>query len=265
MSKPRLVQVSLAAIALSGWLGGSAVALEVPELLRAIEAVSGETSTPSSETSAEESSETTAEDANPGESTAAAGTVQPDTETRFACEVQNGQYTVTYQPRSQPGKVYPWATPSPMGGGWSSEARCMEISRRLEMYRPDGLLEMTTAIENGYNTVCVTTQKNSTCRIVFTVPPGQDPKLTRDRVFDNLAIADGGDSTQAVNTFAGGSDGLTDQLVNLGIEALGGARRSPSEAINLRPFLDRADGGTGSRLTAPSARPGRPLNPDRFR
>lgn len=256
MSKPRLVQISLAAIALSGWLGGSALALEVPELLRAIESVSGETSNPSSEADAEDSST---------QESAAAGTVQPDTETRFACEVQNGQYTVTYQPRSQPGKVYPWATPSPLGGGWSSEARCMEISRRLEMYRPDGLLEMTTAIENGYNTVCVTTQKNSACRIVFTVPPGQDPKLTRDRVFDNLAIADGGDATQAVNTFVGGSDGLTDQLVNLGIEALGGARRSPSEAINLRPFLDRADGGTGSRLTAPSAQPGRPLNPDRFR
>ncbi len=255
MSKPRLVQVSLAAMALSGWLGGSALALEVPELLRAIESVSGETSTTPSETRAEE----------PNESTAA-GTVTPDTETRFACEVQNGQYTVTYQPRSQPGKVYPWATPSPLGGGWSSEARCMEISRRLEMYRPDGLLEMTTALENGYNTVCVTTQKNPSCRIVLTVPPGQDPKLTRDRVFDNLAIADSGDPTQAVNTFVGGSDGLTDQLVNLGLGALGGtSRRSPSDAINLRPFLDRADGGTGTRLAAPSAQPGRPLNPDRFR
>lgn len=93
--------------------------------------------------------------------------------TRFSCQIVNGQYTVMYQPQSQPGQSYPWAVPSNMGGGWNPIKRCGEISRRLEQYRPDGLIDMQTAVENGYNTVCVTTQRASGCRIILTVPLGR--------------------------------------------------------------------------------------------
>jgi Circadian oscillating protein COP23 len=195
--------------------------------------------------------------------------------TRFSCASYNGQYTVMYQPQSQPGQAYPWAVPSVMGGGWDSTRRCNEISRRLEAYRADGLQEMQTAVENGYNTVCVTTQRIPSCRIVLTVPRGQDPQLTRDRVFQNLTVADSGQQTQGVNTFVEGNNqggwlgdaarALGVNLPNLGQSNLG---QSPSSAngINLRPFLDRADGGTGTYLTkAPAIRPGRRLNPNRFR
>jgi hypothetical protein len=101
---------------------------------------------------------------------------------RFSCQSRDGQYIVVYQPKSQPRKYFPWAAPSAMGDGWSPEKRCNEISRRLESYRPDGLVEMKTSTENGYNIICATTDKNSACRIVLTVPNGQDPIATRDRV-----------------------------------------------------------------------------------
>ncbi len=175
---------------------------------------------------------------------------------RFACQSSNSQYTVMYMPESQPNQAYPWAVPSALGGGWSSDRRCNEIARRLEFYRADGLVEMKTAVENGYNTICVTTDRVPSCRIVLTVPSGQDPLATRDRVFQNLTIADSGQQTQGVLTYGqNGADGnILNQLGGLlGIRGLGrnGAtapKAVRSSDINLKPFLDRKDGGTGERL-----------------
>lgn len=187
----------------------------------------------------------------------------PDEEVRFTCEVRNGQPTVMYSPVSQPGELYAWATPEDMGSAWPAERRCEEISRRLEMYRPDGLLELQTGRENGYNTVCVTTEAVSSCRIVFTVPNGQDPVVTRDRVFDNLVLADQGEATQGVTTFAEGDNLLDDISEVLGFPT-GGSRPTTSRTtggINLQPFLDPADGGTGAQLNHSG---GRRLNPNNF-
>ncbi|GAP95559.1 COP23 domain-containing protein [Leptolyngbya sp. NIES-2104] len=166
--------------------------------------------------------------------------------TRFACQTNNGQNTVMYFPESQPNQAYPWAVPSTLGGGWSSDRRCNEIARRLESYRPDGLVEMRTGSENGYNTICVTTDRVPSCRIVLTVPPGQDPTVTRDRVFQNLSVADSGQQTQGVVTFGGGRSSVLDQLGRaIGI---GGRRSTTNGNINLKPFLSPRDGGTGERL-----------------
>lgn len=188
--------------------------------------------------------------------------------TRFTCQVVNGQYTVMYQPESQPGQAYPWAVPSAMGGGWDPARRCSEITRRLESYRPDGLQEMQTGFENGYSTVCVTTQRVPGCRIVLTVPPGQDALATRDRVFQNLTIADSGQQTQGVNTFVngnrGGILGEASRWLNLGLPGVN-STAAVSNSINLRPFLDRADGGTGQFLRKRANAPGRRLNPNNFR
>jgi hypothetical protein len=196
----------------------------------------------------------------------------------------NGQYTVMYHPESRPGQSYPWAIPSRMGGGWDSAKRCYEISRRLESYRPDGLLEMQTALENGYNTVCVTTQQVSSCRIVLTVPPGQDPEITRDRVFQNLTVADSGQQTQGVNTFVDGGNlggdrgskqgngisgivGEAARWLNIDLPGLGNSpATTASRGINLRPFLDRADGGTGEYLSKGiKTQPRNRLQPHKFR
>lgn len=192
----------------------------------------------------------------------------PDTQTRFSCQAQNGQYTVMYQPESQPSQFFPWATPSALGGGWSEERRCNEIARRLEMYRPDGLLELTTGVENNYNTVCVRTEQVPDCRIVFTVPPGQDALVTRDRVFENLTVADSGQQTDGVYTYRGRQANEIDQLLNIDREALGGRRNSgaKSKNINLRPFLDQNDGGTGTQLRGGVSKPSNSqLNPGSFR
>ncbi|AFZ42779.1 hypothetical protein PCC7418_0550 [Halothece sp. PCC 7418] len=172
---------------------------------------------------------------------------------RFSCEYNQGQYTVMYNPQSQPNESYPWAIPQQMGGNWSAERRCREISQRLELYRPDGLLELQTSMMNNENVVCVTTQADPSCRIVFTVPRGQDPIATRDRVFDNLADANQGLATRGVTTFTNNSS-LRDLL--------NGNQSQTDENINLRPFLDPADGGTGEELQSQSSP--RRLNPSLF-
>lgn len=193
---------------------------------------------------------------------------------RFFCQLWRGEYTVMYNPESRPKEVFPWAVPKDLGGGWSAEKRCGEISRRLEEYRPDGLLELKTSTLNGYNIVCATSESNPACRIVFTVPPGMDPILTRDSVFQNLTVADGGTMTQGVNTYAsvgGDSLNLTDDLVNIGLSLLGNRSSNVTSfadqnAINLRPHLDPADGGTGTAMYQ-GVRGQKPLrlNPNRFR
>jgi hypothetical protein len=193
---------------------------------------------------------------------------------RFSCQAVNGQPTVMYNPQSQPNQYYAWATPTALGGGWSPERRCNEISRRLEFYRPDGLLELQTGVENGYNTVCVTTEDVSSCRIVLTVPPGQDPAAVRDRIFNNLLVADSGQQTTPAVAYQDNGDGILRQLGQvLGVDLGSGmgsgnsTRPSPS-SIKLQPFLDSADGGTGTRLQAQPtpSQPGAPrLNPGNFR
>jgi len=192
---------------------------------------------------------------------------------RFACEQVNGQNTVMYYPESQPGQRFAWVTPSTMSSYWSSDRRCQEIANRLESYRPDGLLELGNGIENGYDTVCVTTEANATCRIVLTVPPGEDPQMIRDQTFQNIVIADGGTQTQPVSALNGGLGdfgGLGD-LGGLGEDwsivgdILGGSSAGQtlritdsSDWIDLRPFLDPADGGTAAQLT-----PGRAVSDTR--
>ncbi len=190
---------------------------------------------------------------------------------RFFCQSYNGQYTVMYQPESQPGQYFPWASPRTLGGGWDSQQRCQAIAERLETYRPDGLVELKTAIENRQNILCVTTEANPYCRIVLTVPPEKDPYVVRNSVFQNLASADSGQQTFGVNTYTSGGN----ELSNLGQNIFGGKKASASskDPINLKPFLDRADRGTGEKLRngvslgSQQSQPqtGNRLNPNKFR
>lgn len=193
---------------------------------------------------------------------------------RFTCEFVNGQYTVMYHPEGLENMSFPWATPTALGGGWSPEARCNEISRRLERYRPDGMIELKTAVENNHNIICVTTQAVEACRIVLTVPPGQDPVATRDRIFQNLIIADSGQQTDAVNTFMPGSQEsqMIEQILGSNAASILGVRRQQPQqriasGIDLRPFLAPSDGGTGTFLRSNRALPNSSprLNPERFR
>lgn len=199
-------------------------------------------------------------------------------DTRFSCLNRGGEYTVMYQPESRPGEGFPWAVPRAMGGGWSAESRCFEISRRLEEYRPDGLIELQTGRENGYNILCVTTEDNPDCRIVLTVPSNRDPIATRNAVFDNLVVADTGEQTTGVTTYAGGTGGgITGDILSVGSKIFGRRRRrtltSDRGAVRLKPFLDRSDGGSATGLrngirikqAQSNAKSGVRLNPERFR
>ncbi|MBE9077459.1 hypothetical protein IQ241_09135 [Romeria aff. gracilis LEGE 07310] len=189
-------------------------------------------------------------------------------DSRFECQLNNREFTVMYLPESQPDQAYPWAQPGEMGGGWTAERRCYEISDRLERYRPEGLLDLRTGMENGYDIVCVTTEENpNSCQIVFTVPQGQNPVVTRDRVFENLTLADSGTDTTSVNTFTGNGSELLSQIGQVlgGLPLPGNRPQSRSNGINLKPYLDAADGGTGEYLRRPAAQPGQRLNPDSFR
>jgi hypothetical protein len=145
-----------------------------------------------------------------------------------------------YNPESQPNRSYPWAVPRPMGDGWTPERRCQEISYRLESYRPDGLVELTTGRENNYDVLCVTTQRIPSCRILLTIPLGQNALVIRDQVFQNLATAEQGQQTVPVNTFGGTALGTS------GI--FGSNNLKKPKGINLQPFLDPADGGNGAKL-----------------
>ena len=185
---------------------------------------------------------------------------------RFECQLHQGAYTVMYLPESRPDQAYPWATPGDMGGGWTAENRCFTIAERLESYRPEGLAELLVGAENGYDIVCATTEQvPGLCKIVFTVPPGQDPLATRDSVFENLTLADGGNDTTIVNTYTGtGNNNILGQVSEAINIPLPGAFTPESDAINLKPFLDPADGGTGTALQSAAPR-GRQLNPENFR
>jgi hypothetical protein len=200
---------------------------------------------------------------------------------RFMCESIDNQSTVTYHPVDRPGDKYPWAVPTTMGSNWTTFKRCTEIARRLEEYRRDGLKELRTDVKNQYNTVCVTTEKNSECRIVFTVPLGQDAIATRDSVFRNLTMADSGQKTTGVNTFAEGGDNGFGSILGQIMPTVGNLGNSSSnpvpalqtkDSIDLRPFLSTKDGGTATQLRAPIAntKPNttsgiKKLNPHRFR
>jgi hypothetical protein len=194
-------------------------------------------------------------------------TVVTDGSARFACENVNGQLTVIYRPQSRQNEAYPWAVPGDMGAAWNSQRRCGEIARRLESYRSDGLQELRTGIQNQQNVVCVTTEKDASCRIVFTVPSQQDPTATRDRVFRNLTLADSGQQTAGVNTFAGTSSeslgGLFGGNANYNLRPNRSVR---SSGLDLRPHLSTQDGGTGNRIGNPVPVPTQyRLNPDNFR
>ena len=168
---------------------------------------------------------------------------------RFRCEIVGGEYTVMYYPVSQDNQGFAWAVPGEMGGGWTPERRCNEISRRLESYRPDGLYELLTGIENGYNTICATTEDIPSCRIVLTVPQGENPQWVRDRIFQNLVVADSGTVTQGVYTLT--DENSTGDVIR-GIFKRDSDRNSTqqyrSRGINLKPFLAPEDRGTGAKL-----------------
>jgi hypothetical protein len=80
---------------------------------------------------------------------------------------------------------------------------------------------------------------------VLTVPVGESPELVRDRIFQNLVVADNGQATQGVYTLVNNRSG--DDLIQ-DIFGIRHPSRQRSNGINLKPFLHPQDRGTGTRL-----------------
>jgi Circadian oscillating protein COP23 len=158
---------------------------------------------------------------------------------RFECVNNGREYTIMYKPNGDRAMARPWANTRDMGGGWSADRRCEEIVRRLESYRPDGLLELQTGRENGYNTLCATTEAVPGCRIVLTVPQGMDPVALRDNIFNNLIAADQGESTAPVNALTGGSSSILNRIGG----GMLNKKKTSGGAINLRNHLVPEDRG----------------------
>ncbi|MFM9158730.1 MAG: COP23 domain-containing protein, partial [Dolichospermum sp.] len=190
-----------------------------------------------------------------------------NTNTIFSCQSYNGQFIVMYQPQSQPGQYFAWAAPQSLGGGWDTQKRCQAIAGRLELYRADGLQELQIAVENNENIICVTTEAQPNCRIVLTVPRGKDPYAVRNSVFQNLTTADSGQQTIAVDTYTERQRGRGDSLYNIGQTLIGGDNQfsSSRSGINLKPYLDPQDGGTGKNLRNGVGIGRNPQQKDRFR
>ena len=82
-----------------------------------------------------------------------------------------------------------------LGGNWTPIERCQEIARRLEMYREDGLLELTyRSYPNTPNqdVICAKTKKSgANCPLVITLNPGADGYQTLREMTASLTGGDG--------------------------------------------------------------------------
>ncbi len=67
---------------------------------------------------------------------------------RFHCQLmpdtQRGGEVWTVMYRKHKSQSKPWLKMvTTLGGNWTPEERCQEIARRLDLYRQDGLIELT--------------------------------------------------------------------------------------------------------------------------
>ena len=66
--------------------------------------------------------------------------------------------------------------------GWTPQRRCEEVSQRFNRFNQAGTLQfLTTGRMNGYNVVCVATERGGSCledSLLFTLRPGRNPGRT---------------------------------------------------------------------------------------
>ncbi len=95
----------------------------------------------------------------------------------FLCDVSGEVPTTIY--RSSQGSPEPWiqwVSDHFSGSGWSPDARCQEVSSRLETYRRNKKLRyVTLGTVNNQSVICVATKDQGPCEgIIYTLKPGQD-------------------------------------------------------------------------------------------
>jgi len=121
-----------------------------------------------------------------------APTVQPSEapntiiQTGFLCDTSGDVPTTMYQ--SGQGNSEPWiqwVSDHFSGSGWSPDARCQEVSSRLETYRKNKKLRyVTLGTVNNQSVICVATKDQGPCEgIIYTLKPGQDGVQALNNLF----------------------------------------------------------------------------------
>ena len=104
----------------------------------------------------------------------------------FRCDTSGNLPTTLYQ--SSQGVAEPWIkwqSDHFSGSGWSPEARCQEVSSRLETYRRNKKLKyVTLGTVNNQSVICVASQEGGKCEgIIYTLKPEQDGLKTLNNLF----------------------------------------------------------------------------------
>jgi len=104
----------------------------------------------------------------------------------FLCDTSGDVPTTMYQ--SGQGNSEPWiqwVSDHFSGSGWSPDARCEEVSSRLETYRQNKKLRyVTLGTVNNQSVICVATKDQGPCEgIIYTLKPGQDGVQALNNLF----------------------------------------------------------------------------------
>lgn len=112
---------------------------------------------------------------------------------RFSCELKSypnkGEvWTVMYRNDTQKS---PWLKiATTMGSNWTPAERCQEVARRLEIYRQDGLTQLTYRPDPGtpnQPVICAKTKiSGDNCPLLITLKPNANPYLTLKYMTETL-------------------------------------------------------------------------------
>ena len=95
----------------------------------------------------------------------------------FSCDTSGEAPTTIYQSsQGAPEPWIQWVSDHFSGSGWSPDARCQEVSNRLETYRRNRKLRyVTLGTINNQSVICVASKDQGPCEgIIYTLKPGQD-------------------------------------------------------------------------------------------
>lgn len=114
---------------------------------------------------------------NPAPQAPALNILNRSVQSGFSCDTTGQTPTTIYQ--SKQGGSEPWiqwVSDHFADSGWSPDARCQEVSNRLETYRQNRKLRyVTLGTINNQSVICVASENQGPCEgIIYTLKPGQD-------------------------------------------------------------------------------------------